>query len=162
MSLSLHLLLHVVLALLAGILAWRIYGNLLIALISSLAAGVGVDFDHFIDYFLAFGFHLDLNYFASGYQFLKSDKIYIFFHGWEYVIIFLVAFYFVKNKKFKTIFLAAALGLLVHLTADVALNEIPFKSYSLAYRLANNFDIDKLLTKDHYQQHQELKQKTPL
>jgi len=112
-----------------------------------------IDLDHLIDYFLAFGPDFRLDYFASGYQFLKSGKIYVLFHGVEYVIIALILAALLKNKACKSAFLAVALGLFFHLSADSVANDIPAKSYSLIYRIENRFELEKLVSREHYEKH---------
>jgi hypothetical protein len=154
MKLFFHLSIHVAFGLLAGFLVWRIYRRPFWSFLCSIMAGVFVDFDHFIDYFLAFGWSFNLYYFNQGFEFLKSNKIYIVFHGWEYVAVLIVLWLIAKNRTAKTIFLALALGLFVHLSADVYLDKVPVKFYSIIYRAENNFDLEKLATPEHWEKHQ--------
>ena len=154
MSLPVHISIHVILSILAGALVFGITKKPLASFTSAFLSGVAVDFDHFIDYFLSFGVRFHWEYFANGYQFLKSNKIYILFHGWEYVVIFLAAAYFVKNKLARAILLGLAMGLFFHLSADCLLNEgMKPQAYSIIYRVGNNFDIEKLVTPEHYEKH---------
>ena len=82
---------------LVGFLIWKyLFKNINVFLIAFLG-GVLIDLDHLFDYFLAFGAKFNLTYFAKGYQFLKSDKIYIPFHSWEIVIICFLLFLFFLN-----------------------------------------------------------------
>lgn len=155
--LPIHLSIHVILSLLVGLLVWIIWKKPALSFLGAILGGVLVDLDHFIDYFLAFGIHWNLEYFNNGYQFLKTDKIYIFFHGWEYVIILLLATILAKNKCFKTIFFSVALGLFFHLCADVLIDRMPPSSYSIVYRAENHFDAQKLVYPENWQEH--LKQK---
>lgn len=74
--------------------------------------------------------------------------MYVLFHGWEYVIILAVAAIFVKSRLGKSIFLALALGLFLHLCADVAIDQVPAINYSVIYRTANGFSDEKLDPKD--------------
>lgn len=158
MSLISHLLIHIILSLIAGFLVFYATKKP-ISFVFSLIGGVAVDFDHFIDYFLAFGCHFRLDYFEKGYQFLKSDKIYVLFHAWEYVIIMAVLAYFTRNKLIRAAIISLALGLFFHLGADSALNEgMKPQSYSLIYRTENNFDIERLVTPEHYKNHTKLKE----
>jgi membrane-bound metal-dependent hydrolase YbcI (DUF457 family) len=161
MPLPLHLSIHIFLSLLAGFLVWRIWRKPWASFISALIAGVAVDFDHFIDYFLAFGLNFKPHYFLNGYQFLKSDKIYIIFHAWEYVIIFIVLAIIFRNKLAKAILFSLALGLFFHLSADSILNEgMKPQAYFLVYRTENNFDTGKLVTADHWQKQKQQKEIT--
>ena len=145
MDLALHITIHFVLSLIAGFVVWNFYKRASISVLAALAGGVLVDIDHLIDYFLAFGFDFKMDYFLSGYQFLRSGKIYILFHGWEYVVVLIVLASVVKNKFYKSVFLAVALGLFFHLSADSIINNIPAKSYWLTYRAENNFVLEKLV-----------------
>lgn len=154
MSLFFHLLIHVSLSLLAGLIVFMITRKFFISFFPALAAGVAVDIDHLIDYLLAFGFNFRLEYFLNGYQFLKSDKIYILFHGWEYVIILVILVKVFKNEKFRAVFLGLALGLFFHLAADTFINNIPLKSYSIIYRAEKKFAIEELVYPENWKKHQ--------
>jgi len=166
MNLFLHILIHILLGFLAGIISWQIYKKdlhahwqVFLVFFSALASGVAVDLDHFIDYFLAFGFQFNFDYFLSGYQFLKSDKIYIFFHAWEYVVIFVILAVILRKILAKAIFFSLALGLFFHLSADCLLNEgMRQQAYSMVYRIKNNFDVESLVTVEHWQEHIKLKE----
>lgn len=164
MPLAIHLSIHILSGLLAGYFVWKLWKKPLPAFVFSFIGAVAIDFDHFIDYFLAFGWNFSaswrINYFTNGYQFLKTDKIYILFHGWEYVIIFgILGLFIFKNKTVKTIFFALALGMLFHLTYDVSANAgMRFLSYSIIYRMENNFSLQKVVTPEHWQKHLKNKQ----
>jgi len=162
MSLSLHLFLHVFSAFLVGVVVWKVWGKPLPSFAAAFCGGILVDFDHFIDYFLAFGWNFHLSWFASGYQFTKSDKMYVLFHGWEYVIILIILAFIFKNKIFKSILLALGFGLFVHLCLDVVIDKVPIKSYFVSDRIKNNFEIEKLNTPEHYLKHLESKEKMQL
>jgi hypothetical protein len=148
-----HEIIHFLLSLLAGIIVWRIYKKPLAAFVAAVLAGFFVDLDHFIDYFLAFGLNFRLDYFVRGYQFLLSDMFYILFHGWEYILFFMIIFILSKSKVGKTIFLSLALGLFFHLSADVFINHIPAKSYSITFRSVHHFAIWDLIGSENYQKH---------
>lgn len=156
MLLFLHLTLHILTGVIAGYIVWMVWKNPLPVFSMAFIGGVLIDLDHFIDYFLAFGWQFRLEYFLKGYQFLASDKIYIFFHGWEYVILLSAVAWLVKgNVKIKAAVLALALGMFFHLSIDVFTNEgAQLKTYSIIYRAKNNFDLKALVTQEHYQDHQ--------
>jgi hypothetical protein len=157
MNLLYHEIIHFLSALLAGFLVWKIYQRPIGAFLSGIFAGFLVDLDHFFDYFLAFGFNFRLDYFEKGYQFLKDDKLYIIFHGWEYALIFIILFIFARSASFKTIFLSLALGLLIHLSLDVIIDRVPITCYSIIYRASHNFEIKDLVGAENYQNHLKLK-----
>ena len=137
---------HAVFSLIAGFISWKIFGrnkkSLLLSLTFALIAGVGIDIDHLFDYFMAFGFHFNYQSFIDGENFLKTGKAYIFFHAFEYTLIFGLLSAFAKSKKMKMIFMALSLGILFHLLTDILLFSIPMKIYFLSYRIFNNFVIE--------------------
>jgi hypothetical protein len=159
MNLFIHLSTHVVLALLAGFIVWLIYRKPLWSFLAGFLSGVLVDLDHLIDYFLAFGWSFNLVYFRRGYEFMKNNKNYTIFHGWEYVIILLVIWMLVKNKTAKAVALALALGLFFHLGTDVVIDKLPIKSYSIIYKIKSNFDVEKMVSPEHWEKHQQDRKK---
>lgn len=151
MLLLIHLSIHFILAILAGYLVYKIWGRLYISLIAGLIGGILIDLDHFIDYYIAFGSNFRLDHIISGFEFLKNEKIYLFFHAWEYVAIFMALAFFLRNRRVKSIFLGLALGILFHLTIDVYVNDLPYNSYLLTNRIRNNFLIEKIVNPEDYQ-----------
>lgn len=156
MSLFVHLSLHVFTALLAGYVSWVLFGHPGFSFIGGLIGGVLIDLDHLIDYFFAFRWRWRLSYFLKGYQFLKSDKIYILFHGWEYVILLAISTWFVIeiSSGLGTGLLSLCLGMFFHLIVDVCVNQgVSFKTYFFLYRLRYGFSVEKLVTPAHYKHH---------
>ena len=155
MNFYLHISIHIFFALLAGLIVWRIYKKPVPSIIGGLLGGFLVDLDHFIDYFIVFGWHFNYHYFVHGYEFIKSGKIHLLFHGWEYVIILLgIAFFIRKKIKLKSFILALAIGLFFHLVADVAINEgMNWRTYFIIDRVKNSFNIEKVVTPEHYQKY---------
>ncbi len=163
MNLYLHEFTHLTLSLLVGLIIWKISGNVYV-LSAALMGGFFIDLDHLLDYFLAFGAKFNLSYFLKGYQFLKTDKIYVLFHSWELVIIlFSIILFFMNFKNFitlRTFLLSFSVSLFLHLFVDVFTNNMKAKSYFLLYRINNNFSLKTMVTNEHYQKH--LKQKKQL
>lgn len=138
---------HVIVSLLLGYVVWRFFDlhdrkSLIISLIFTFLGGVLIDIDHFLDHFLSFGFNFNYDYFIKGEYFLKSNKAYIVFHGFEYVVLFGVLALFVKARIRKMVFIAIALGMLSHLLIDIFLFPNPIKSYFILYRIFNGFNVD--------------------
>jgi len=152
---------HLSLSLVVFFIVWRIWKKPAPAFLAAITTGFLVDVDHWFDYFLAFGFNINLEAFFQGYQFLATDRIYLPFHGWEYVPILLSFVFILKSKLAKTIFLAASLSLFLHLSFDSASNEglRGAQFYSITYRAMNNFELEKMATKEHYEKHLELKKR---
>ncbi|HAI74431.1 MAG TPA: hypothetical protein DCS28_00995 [Candidatus Moranbacteria bacterium] len=153
LSLPIHLSIHIAFGLLAGLIVWRIWKKPWQAFFFALAGGFLVDFDHFIDYYFAFGFAWNWDYFRNGYPFLKSGRILVLLHAWEYATILVLLVFLVKSKIAKTILLSLALGLCFHLATDVVVDEMPVKSYSIVYRISHNFEIKYLINPSNYEKH---------
>ncbi len=154
LSLPIHLSIHIFFALLAGFIVWLFFRkSLILALLGGLLGGFMVDFDHFIDYFFAFGWNFNFYWFSKGYEFLKSDRIFLLFHGWEYIALILIIAVILKKRfiKSKIFLFSLAIGLLFHLSGDIIMNEgMRLRSYSILYRVKSGFKIEKLVTPEHY------------
>jgi len=138
---------HVITSLILGFFVWKIFGmndrkSLLISLSSTFLGGVLIDLDHFIDHLLAFGLNFNYEYFINGEYFLRSGKTYIFFHGFEYAVLFGIAAVFIKSKKWKMILSALTFGMLSHLLIDTFLFTNPIKGYFILYRIFHGFNVD--------------------
>ncbi len=158
MPLPLHLFIHFSLALLIGYLAGKHFKKIELGILFGFIGGFLVDFDHVLEYFLTYGLHFNLLYFLQGREFLISDQIHLWFHAWEYVLVFLIGgLIFKKNKIIETILVTLALALSVHLLTDSVINRYPPKFYSLIYRSELNFSAEKLMRPDDYQKNQETK-----
>lgn len=153
LSLPIHLSIHIFFGFLAGLIVWLIWRKPRAAFFSGFVGGFLIDLDHFIDYYLAFGLKWNWQYFKWGYEFLKSGKIYVLFHAWEYVIILVLLLFLFKNRHARTIILALALGIFFHLVTDVVLDDMPVRSYSLNYRIKNDFAISKIVKEEVYARH---------
>lgn len=155
LSLPLHLSIHLFFSLLAGLIVWRIWKKPLLAVFFGFCGGFLIDLDHVIEYFWVFGWNWQWQYFRRGYQFLKSGELHVLFHAWEYVIILVLAVFLFKNKYVRTILLSLALGIFFHLATDVIVDDMPIRAYSLNYRIANNFEIARIVKKANYEKHKE-------
>lgn len=155
MSLVFHLSLHVLTAFIAGYIVWRFWRRPILSFGSAFFGAVLIDLDHLIDYFFAFGLHFNLRSFVHGEQFAQNDKIYVLFHGWEYVILLLGVAWLVKsNIKLKVAALALSLGAFFHLVIDVNVNDgMMMKSYSVVYRSVYHYEMEKIVTPEHYREH---------
>ncbi len=147
MSTYIDVFLHVIFSLLAAYVAWKAYGdnkkrNLFLSVVYAMVGGVLIDLDHFIDNLLAFGWNFNYGYFITGEYFLKTGKTYVFFHGFEYLIILFVVFFFAKTKMIKMILLSLTLAMAFHLGVDIIFYSIPIKNYFILYRIFNDFKVD--------------------
>ena len=98
-----------------------------------------MDLDHLIDYFIYFGSRFELREFLSGIYFHESGRAFVFFHGWEYFVLFLYLAH--RNKRrWKSVFTAASLGMLPHLIWDSVNVGTPVV-YFILYRASKLFFI---------------------
>ena len=152
MSFPLHESIHIVASVIAGLIAWKLHKRFWGSMLAAFLGGVLIDLDHFIDYFMVFGPTFNLNYFIHGYQFLKSGKVHIFFHAWEYIVPLFLLFLVVKKNKFWATFIVAfTLAMFSHLLIDTLTNDMYFKAYFITKRVEVNFDTEKLVPPEHYQ-----------
>lgn len=130
---------HVGVTLIISIVIYKIYLSFtLVALV--IVGGILIDLDHLIDYFLYAGFTFNLKKFAL-IDFLKSGKVYLFFHSWELIIFLYIIGFLLGVGKYS---LALSLGILGHLLVDSIFHKT-FLLYSLFYRIWYNFDANKIL-----------------
>lgn len=152
MPLSIHLTIHFLVAILAGYFVGGYFKKMSLALIAAIIGGFFIDLDHFLEYFLYYGYHFNLTYFLEGREFLLNDKIHLFFHAWEYApILFIIAYLLRKRKNLAIFIFTLGLAGSLHLFSDVFINQYPFKFYSIGYRASQDFSTQKLITVKDYQ-----------
>ena len=133
-----HLLVTLVIAL---CLFWRYRNWQLIP--ACFLFGFFIDIDHFFDYFACYGLNFDLSQFLDVCSYVdQSGKIYVLWHGWEYIILFwLIGRWTGNRKKIKGLEWAVSLSYLGHLLLDnFSFSHHPL-AYSFIYRLLNNFSL---------------------
>ncbi|MFA5163549.1 MAG: hypothetical protein WC441_03395 [Patescibacteria group bacterium] len=158
MPLSLHLFIHFSLALISGYLLGKYFKLVKIGLLAGFLGGFLIDLDHVFEYFFVFGFHFSLSRFLSGWQFLKSDTIYLIFHAWELVAaLFLVALLLKAKHKIRVFILVLAAAMTVHLFSDVIINHYPWRFYSFIYRRQEDFLAHNLLSQAQWEENLKLK-----
>lgn len=147
MNLFIHIAIHIFISILIAIFTSYFLNNLVISIISALIGGVLVDLDHFIDYYFSFGFKRNLQYFLTGYQFLKSDRLFIYFHSFEIFAVLIILGFAIKENEVKVANLSLGFSGIAHLLTDSIINQVPIKSYFFFYRLINKFRIKSLVSK---------------
>jgi hypothetical protein len=171
MPLWLHILIHLLLSIVAGVIGWSIFKRKHIlnwCITVGIIGGVLIDSDHLFDHFMAYGLHFDPRGFISGTHFIINNKIYVPLHGYEYVLILLGIILFFHNKTLSShshktirasqtlsirlvpILISLTLAMLFHLIFDVYVNDMPWQSYSILYRISHNFDAQALNKPENY------------
>ena len=156
LPLPLHLLLHFVLAVLAGWLVGRRFDKTALGIVAGILGGFFIDLDHVLEYFLVLGPHFNIVYFLEGRQYLTSSQVHSWFHAWEYVPPLLFLVWLLRKHVAGAVFvLALTLGGAVHLATDSVVNQYPVRNYSLIYRWRSNFAVEKLLNPAQYREFME-------
>lgn len=112
--------------------------------ILSFGAGILIDLDHPLDYMLTNNFRLDIRDMYRSYLAVSIKKAYLIFHSYELIILLWLSIgFFSLSNAWK----AAAIGFTQHIVFDALYNRINALAYFFTYRLINNFDAIKLITR---------------
>ena len=101
--------------------------------------GVFIDTDHFIDYHIYFKWDFKLHHFLKSTAMINNQKLYILFHGYEYILILIIIGFLVKNAALQAFVFTLAISALLHLFVDLQLNGVFIQSYSILFRLTHGF-----------------------
>jgi hypothetical protein len=139
----LEVLIHFFLTLTISLIIYLKSNNLIYVLVFILG-GIFIDLDHFIDWFIFAKNKFNLKDFLDR-KYIKSGKIYLFFHSWELnLILFLLGIYI--KSQLIAIF---SLSLSIHLAID-NLQRKNLLFYFLSYRMIKRFDAKILLPEFSY------------
>jgi len=129
---------HFFLSLTAGLIVGYRLGNYW-AIALALLSGFCIDADHLIDYGIYKKFRgFDLKEFLSGKFFDYSGKVYVFFHGFEYVVVLIILG--IIWPYLGWVFFSLALSLLFHLIFDTFYNRPSLPTYFIFYRIYHHFN----------------------
>ena len=121
------------------------------AALACLAAGVLIDLDHFLDFYLARG-RLPVSYddLVRYGDLDKKGKLYLVLHGYEQmVVLWLCIYYF----HLDAVWVGAALSMSVHLLCDQIANPFRVMGYFFTYRWYNRFERRRIFTPAYLQQY---------
>ena len=104
-----------------------------------LLASFLIDVDHLFDFWMAYGFSLDLGKFFEINFFKINGKVFVPFHSWELVGLILLLSKFAK--KYKWVLLTVSLAMFGHILWDAISYKIVAIDYSLIYRSVHDFKI---------------------
>ncbi len=114
--------------------------------ISCLLSGVLIDLDHILDFFAEkkiFPFsYKELVYYC---EYDRQGKLFLVFHGIEYVIILLIIFWKCPNG----ILLGIIVGEGLHLLCDQLSNPFRPLGYFILYRMGKKFERKEIFTKEY-------------
>ena len=116
------------------------------ALLTSLAFGVLLDLDHLIDYWYAERrLPRDLDDFRSGRYFVRSGRLFVLFHGYEYLPLLYLGWRALRGRQAA---LVAVGAVLLHLLADQLVNYLKPLGYFVSYRVAHRFRTAEIIDWD--------------
>lgn len=121
--------------------------NSWIAAIASFLAGVFIDLDHLLDYYLSFGVNFNVKKFYLSSSKGQFKKLFILLHSYEVIAILWIVIY---TMDLGIIWKAIAIGFTQHLLFDLLVNSqrrIDKIGYSLLYRIKNKFIYEKFRKK---------------
>ena len=98
------------------------------AVVTALGSGVLVDADHAIDYYRWFVLR-------------KRERVFYLLHAWEYLPLLVLAS---AISGWNPLLLGATAGYLSHLVADQWANKAYTFTYSIIYRAAHGFNMQKV------------------
>lgn len=104
-----------------------------------LAVTVGLDFDHFFDYFLYRGIAFNTAEFFSSSHFVSSGKIIIPLHSWEFATTLFIIYFLVRKRISLDWLFFVAIGISVHLIYDTLFYSFNPLVYLIFYRAYYNF-----------------------
>jgi hypothetical protein len=139
-----HQLAHFLLTFLVAAILFRRFRDLKLVAACFLT-GILIDIDHLFDFWSYSGIELNILKEFSFNFFQQSQKIYVFFHGWEFTpLLWLTGLYLNKRFKLKGFEWAFVFPYLGHLMTDQFLTPFPHSlfAYSFIFRLLNNFNLE--------------------
>ena len=108
----------------------------------SFLAGVLIDADHLIDYYLNHGFTFNIKKIYNSCLVLDLGKLYLVLHSYELVAFLWVSIYVFSLSMFWQ---AIALGLTQHIVLDQVTNPVLAFGYFFTYRAMNGFKTIRIL-----------------
>jgi hypothetical protein len=115
-------------------------------MVLSLAFGVLVDLDHFIDYWYSEGrICFDARTFLKTRYWQRSGRVFVLFHAFEYLPVVFVVWQAFKGRRWAV---AATAAMSSHLLADHFINELGPLGYFILYRAAHGFRAGELMDWD--------------
>lgn len=128
----------------SGMISGLIYlfTNSLSNAIASFLGGILIDLDHFIDYYMNFGFSYNLKKICDAIDNFRLSKLYLLLHSYELLITFWLAIFIIP---LNSIYLFIAIGVTQHIFLDQLFNPVTPKTYFLSHRIACRFKKESFL-----------------
>ena len=134
---------HLVATTLISVLFWRYFGSFKYALVSFLA-GIFIDLDHFLDYYLHHGRKIKLRQFYNFFTKGEMEFVVLVFHSFELIIALWLA---IALFRLGIFWLALAVGLTQHMFFDLLANAVKPQAYFVIYRIKKSFKKEHFFRK---------------
>lgn len=108
---------------------------------SSFIAGIFIDLDHILDVVREHGWSIKLKEFFHVCNTCQFKRIYLIWHGWEWLLLFGFAAWLTGWNPWIS---GILIGLSHHLVLDAVYSAPSFWSYSLLWRWKQGFDFDTI------------------
>jgi len=128
---------HVLASVIISALVWWWLRSLSAALACFLA-GVFIDLDHIFDFLYNKRRSLKISRFFTTFEFEALENIFVFFHSWEFALIWLALTLCVPEVR-QPVALGLFIGFATHLGLDNLFNRHSRWAYFLLYRLRHGF-----------------------
>ena len=146
---------HTLVSLSISGLLYMVFNSIGLA-VSSFITGVFIDIDHIADVIREHGQKIKVNEFFRICHNSQFDRIVLFFHGWEWLIILGMACWITGWNPWIS---GAMIGMTHHLILDTIYNSSNIFTYSIIWRWKQGFVFDSIfsrLTNDKYAYRKEL------
>jgi len=128
----------------SGIISYMVYmvTNSPLSALASFLAGVLIDLDHLIDYYLNYGLTYKIKEIYKAIEELQLPKVYVFLHSYEVLVVLWGLIFLVPLNH---VYFAIAIGMTQHMFFDQLCNPLKPKAYFLIYRIANGFEREHFI-----------------
>jgi len=128
----------------SGIVSYMVYimTNSLINTAASFAAGILIDCDHCVDYYLNHGFTYDMRKIYDAMSNVRITKVYLLLHSYE---LLLASWALAFLHPLNGLYLAISIGFTHHIIFDQIYNPLVSKGYFLSYRIAMGFRKESII-----------------
>ncbi len=111
---------------------------------ASFIAGIFIDLDHILDVMREHGKSVTIKDFFHICHTAQFERIYLIWHGWEWLPFGLVAAWYTNWNPWLV---GALIGFTHHMILDSIHNSSDYRTYSILYRWRNNFHFDTVFKK---------------
>lgn len=109
----------------------------------SFIAGVVIDADHFLDFFLNHPFTLKFSRIYDAFEKQDLSRLYLVLHSYEILVILWLSIY---AFSMSASWIALAIGLTQHIIFDIFTNPIRVNGYFFTYRLCKGFKKEMIFS----------------